>query len=184
MSGRASFGPTVLVGLGSAALLAVAASRSWATATTASPGVRTAAAPGSEVAPLALALGLVALACWGTVLVLRRRGRRIVSVLGLLAAVGAVAAVATRLHEAPDVAARALGDVDASMETTAWPWVALVAGVLTAAGFLVALRASAGWPEMSSRYDAPGGARRDDADAELSDRELWAALDEGHDPTA
>ena len=56
---------------------------------------------------------------------------------------------------------------------TAWPWVALAAGVLlVATGVWTAVRGPS-WPALGARYDAPQ--RRDDA---------WAALDRGEDPTA
>lgn len=187
---RTSFGPTVLAGLAAAALSTVAASRTWATATTTSPGVRTVTAEGSDVAPVALPLALVALAAWGTVLVLRVRGRRVVAVIGLLASAGAAVAAALLAGDAAEVAGRRLGDATgAATDTTAWPYVTVVAALLTAALFVVALVSAGRWPEMSSRYDAPAG-RSDDAGerdggvaAPTSERDLWQALDEGHDPT-
>ena len=55
---------------------------------------------------------------------------------------------------------------------------------------MVAVRRAGTWPEMSRRYDAPGGhpgrapEPRPTGSDELSDRDLWRAQDEGRDPTA
>ena len=73
------------LGLAGAALTTVGATSTWAEATSRVTGVRSASADGTDVAPLVLPLALVALAAWGTVLVLRRRGRRVVTVLAALA---------------------------------------------------------------------------------------------------
>jgi uncharacterized membrane protein (TIGR02234 family) len=191
---RGGFGPVVLIGVASAALLTVAAGRTWATATpepgASGPleGMADAAVTGADVAPLALPLGLVALAAWGAVLVLRRRGRRMVSILGLLATLAAAVTAAMLAHTAPDVAQRELGDVSAELATTVWPFVTIAAAAVGALAFVIAWRASPDWPEMSSRYDAPSGAdAAGDADAPAGGpddtRSLWKALDEGRDPT-
>jgi uncharacterized membrane protein (TIGR02234 family) len=128
-------------------------------------------------------LALVALAAWGAVLVLRRRGRRVVAVLGLLAALGAAVAVVTSAGDADEVASGMLGGAsDVTVSTSAWPAVTVAAALLAAAAFAVALVRAPGWPEMSTRYDSPSDGGRE-ADS-MSDAELWRALDEGHDPTA
>jgi uncharacterized membrane protein (TIGR02234 family) len=183
---RSTFGPTLLLGLGSAAIATVGAGRTWAEATTTAQGTRTVAATGTDVAPGSLPLALVALACWGAVLVLRSRGRRVVAVLGLLAAAGAAVAVLAGAGDAADAAEKLLGGAsDVTVDTSAWPVVTVVACALTAAAFAVAFVHAPRWPEMSGRYDAP--AERGDAahPAEsMSDTELWRALDDGQDPTA
>ncbi len=188
---RTTFGRTLLAGLGGAALALAGAAQPWAEATTRTPALRTVTADGTDVAALALPLALVALAAWGTVLVLRARGRRVVSVLGLAASLGAAAAVAVTVGSATDVAARLLGDVPATAtSTTPWPYVAAAGALLSAVAFVGALVRAPSWPEMSARYDAPGTADATVKDAdrrrpeELSDAELWKALDEGRDPTA
>jgi uncharacterized membrane protein (TIGR02234 family) len=179
---RSSFGPTLLVGLGSAALATVGASQTWAEATTTAQGTRTVAASGTDVAAAALPLALVALAAWGAVLVLRSRGRRLVAVLGLLAAVGAGAAVLTAAGDARDVAGGMLAAAsDVSVTTTAWPTVTVIACGVAAASFVVAFLQAPRWPEMSARYDAPN--EPEPGTAAVSDADLWRALDEGHDPT-
>jgi uncharacterized membrane protein (TIGR02234 family) len=191
-----SFGPTVLAGLGSATLAAVAASREWARASGSAAGVHVAASVhGSSSAPLAVALALVALAAWGVVLVLRGRSRRAVALLGVLAAAGTALATAVAYHRAQDDAVRAVvargGTGDAfTTSLTGWYYLCLAAAVLTLLSFAVAVVLSPRWPAMGSRYDAPaaratsegaGGPGDPSAPAE---QDMWHALDDGRDPTA
>lgn len=183
-----SFGPTVLGGLATAALTAVAAAQDWGEATGDNAGVAaTGRADAAETAPLALALALVALASWGVLLVLRGRARRVVAVVGVLAAAGVVTAVVLAYGDvdaAAVEAARAAGATSDVFATsfTAWYWTALVAGVLSLAALVVAVLRAPGWPAMGSRYDNP--AARDAAATPRTDEDLWKALDEGRDPTA
>ncbi len=192
-----SFGPAVLAGLAGAVLAAVSAGQDWATASGSNAGVDvTAAAKGSATAPLAIALGLVALAAWGVVLVLRGRARRLVAVLGTLASAGVLAAVLTgsqrAQHDAVEAVAAKGGTGDAvSAALTGWYYACGVGAVLTLAAFAVAVVASPRWPAMGSRYDAPGArpvgapTSADGRSAEpATERDMWHALDDGRDPTA
>ncbi len=180
---RSSFGPTVALGLAGAALATVGASRPWAEATTTAQGTRTVTAAGTDVAAAALPLALVALAAWGAVLVLRRRGRRVVALLGLVSSIGAAAAVLTSRQDADEVAAGLLGGAsDVTVSATPWPWITLVGAVVAALTFVLAVVRAPQWPEMSSRYDSPvEGAPESRA---MTDADLWRALDDGRDPTA
>ena len=184
MSGsRSTFGPTLLLGLGAAGVATVGAGRTWAEATTTAQGERTAAAAGTDVAAGALPLALVALAAWGAVLVLRSTGRRVVAVIGLLAVAGAAASVVLQAGDAEAVAGRMLGGAsDVTTTSTSWPVVTVVACLVAAAAFVVAVLYAPRWPEMSARYDAPADRAQDEES--MSDADLWRALDEGHDPTA
>jgi len=179
----------VLTGLAAATLATIAATQTWADATRRTPGVRTVTASGSDVAPAVLPLALVALACWGTVLVLRRPGRRVVSAIGAVASLGAAAVALLAVGDAGKAAARVLGSTPDSTSTSGWPWVAVAGCLVCAAAFGFALARAATWPEMSSRYDAPGddGAtsvpRTGSPEEEPSGAALWKAIDEGHDPT-
>jgi len=183
--GRRSFGPTVLLGVAAAVLAAVAAGQVWADATGASGGVRvSASATGSASAPLAVALGLVALAAWGVVLVLRGRVRRWVSVLGALAAAGvvatALASAGRARHDAvAGVVAKGASQHASSAALTGWFVVCAVAALLTVGAFLVAAVASPRWPAMGSRYDAPAAS----AATARTEQDMWRALDDGRDPT-
>ena len=116
--------------------------------------------------PLATALSLVVLACWGVLLVTRGVVRRVVAVLGLLAALGLVATVVAAVARLPDQRARGDARESASSGDTlgteldrvvlgrrrAGPAVRVVATAL-------AVRWCPAWPEMGSRYDAPGRRR-------------------------
>jgi uncharacterized membrane protein (TIGR02234 family) len=182
---RGSFVPTLAVGLATAALTLLAATRPWAEATTRAPALRTVTADGPDVAPLVLPLALVALAAWGTVLVLRRRGRRVVAALAVLAGLGAAAAAVLGVPDAARKAAVLLGAAGAPTHTTVWPFVAVAGGILTATAAVVAWLRAPGWPEMSGRYDAPTSQGTPAPDSgPRSGADLWRALDEGHDPTA
>ena len=183
-----SFGPTVLLGLASTALAAVASGKDWARASGDAAGVAVeAAVKGSQSAPLAIALSLVALAAWGVVLVTRGRVRQAVAVLGGLASAGVLAAALTSLGTLRDDAGLALAGrgatgAPASTHVTAWYVVTVVAAALALLTFAVAVRRAPGWPAMGSRYDAPG-ARAARTDEPVTDQDLWRALDDGHDPT-
>jgi uncharacterized membrane protein (TIGR02234 family) len=191
VSQTASLTRTAVAGLAGAGLAAVAAGQTWATATVTSPATRSAVAKGTDVAPLALPLALVALAAWGSVLVLRRTGRRVVAVVGLVASVGSALAVVLAVGDRTAAARDALGTgTGADVSTSVWPFLGLAGAALAAVTFVVAVRRAATWPEMSRRYDAPAAATEGDEKAAAagpdgpSDRDLWRALDEGRDPTA
>jgi uncharacterized membrane protein (TIGR02234 family) len=186
---RATFGPVVLAGIGTAGLTAVAASRSWLNASGDAAGLRVSTSiTGSDAAPLALALALVALAAWGVVLVSRLRSRRIAIVLGFLAALGVLAVVIAMGPGAHDVAARDLVNRGApsvgTLSRTSWYWLTGLGALAQAAALAAAFRLASGWPEMSARYDAPAGpAEEVERPEDLGDLALWKALDEGRDPT-
>jgi uncharacterized membrane protein (TIGR02234 family) len=185
-----SFAPTVLAGLAGAVLASVAGARDWAHASGRSAGVTvTAAVKGSESAPLVLALGLVALAAWGVVLVLRAPARRLVSGIGVLAAVGVVVATVVAFGRAGDDAVRAVvtkgaASASASSSLSGWSYAAALGGVLTLAAFVVALVASPRWPAMGNRYDAPAARSEAERAEPVTEQEMWRALDDGRDPTA
>ncbi|HEX4190438.1 MAG TPA: Trp biosynthesis-associated membrane protein [Marmoricola sp.] len=188
---RSNFGPILLGGLASAALLAISASQTWLYAKADATGLPvTAKVSGSDAAPLALALGLVALASWGVILVSRTTMRRIAAAIGIVAVLG-VLVVVVGLH-AHSIAAERLNTQGAQTVSslTRRPWyyltgVAAVAELIMLAG---AVRFAPTWPTMSSRYDAPGdplepAAAKPQPDEDLAGLALWKALDEGVDPT-
>jgi uncharacterized membrane protein (TIGR02234 family) len=140
--------------------------------------------------PLVTALGLVVLACWGVVLVTRGRARRAVAALGTLAGVGAVVAVAMAYSQVPDQLRDELAEVgvtDAGIGHTAWYWLAALGVVLSVALTALAVAWAPQWPEMGSRYDAPGATAATPAPEaepeEQTNLDLWKAMDEGRDPT-
>lgn len=196
---RRTFGPVVLVGLAAAALAAVAGSRPWVAGESGGVDSSSGAAMGSPLSmdsvaesPLAAALALVVLACWGVVLVTRGRFRRAIAVLALVAAVGLAAATVEAYFNLPDALASSLLEVSGtdtvSTRLTAWYAVALVAAVVNVAATVAAVRFVRDWPEMGTTYDAPAGTRTttDAATGEpqTENIDIWKALDEGRDPTA
>lgn len=188
-SRRRTFGPVVLLGLGAGTLAAVAGSRRVVA------GDGTSGTIDSRLQltfdgdlPLVTALALVVLACWGVVLVTRGRVRRAVAVLGTVAAAGALAAA---LASYPQLSADLrdqldqMGVGDAGVGPTGWYWAAVAGAVLATVAGVLAVRWCPDWPEMGSRYDAPGSAEvpREVDPAEQSSLDLWKAMDEGRDPT-
>ena len=86
---RRTFGPVLLLGLAAGTLAAVAGSKPWVEPSSADGQTQAfarfvAVGGDSGELPVATSLALVALACWGVVLVTRARVRRAVAVLGLL----------------------------------------------------------------------------------------------------
>ncbi|WP_299929889.1 Trp biosynthesis-associated membrane protein [uncultured Nocardioides sp.] len=195
---RRTFGPVVLLGVGSAALAAWTASKPWVDGTGADSAPGMASTSWGEIAssPLGTALAFVVLACWGVLLVTRGRFRRAIAGLAVLAALGYVATVAWAPFSLPDhlveQVRRRTGMTLDDTSLTGWYWLACVAALLVLASTVLALRLVRTWPEMGTRYDAPtGGRAAGDADATQapSDRptdniDIWKALDDGRDPTA
>lgn len=185
-----TFAPAVLLGLGSAALVAVAGNQAWAKAAE-GQGIgqevaSVSVAVGEAKAPLATALALVVLATWGVLLVSRGRFRRAISWFAGLAAVGLLAAVVAALFAAPDAVASAYepyGVTDVEVHRTAWAWVALVGALLALGAAALAVRDVGRWPQMGRRYDAPGTDAPAPEAGERSHLDLWKAMDEGRDPT-
>ncbi|MBB6626310.1 Trp biosynthesis-associated membrane protein [Nocardioides sp. KIGAM211] len=188
---RRAFGPVVLLGLAGGALAAVAGNKTWATVS----GEKReqfsslALSVDSGKMPAAGALALVVLATWGVVLVSRGLVRRLVAGLGLLAALGVLATVVVGWSSVGDTLRRDLGGVgitDASTTHTGWFWAAAVGSVLAVVAGALAVRLAPQWPEMGSRYDAPGADTPAPA-VPVEDQtsiDLWKAMDEGRDPTA
>lgn len=183
---RRTFGPVVLVGLAAGALAAIAGDKPSAAADGAGAGA--ALVTYDAHLPVVTALGLVVLACWGVVLVTRGRVRRAVAGLGLLAAVGAVAGVVAGFSQVPDRLREELtqvGVTGADVGHTAWFWVAGAGALLSVLATAAAVAWVPGWPQMGSRYDAPGAAPATPAapPEEQTSLDLWKAIDEGRDPT-
>jgi uncharacterized membrane protein (TIGR02234 family) len=116
----------------------------------------------------------------------------VVAVLGAVASVTAAVSALLARGDAAAAAGRLLGGAPDSTSTTAWPWAVAAGCLVSAAAFAVAFARAGSWPEMSSRYDAPGDhgthgahapAAGADADEQPSGAALWKAIDEGTDPT-
>lgn len=180
---RRTFGPVVLVGLGSAGLVALAGHQPWL-----GFGGNGVASVGSALGrPEVEAFGLVALAAWGVLLVTRGKVRRAVAVLAALAALAAAALAVHGLVDdrTVDIGWFSYDDSDPVPHRTAWGWVALGASVVSALAAVAAFRLAPGWPEMGRRYDAPAAGPAPVAPLEdQSSIDVWKAFDAGHDPTA
>lgn len=187
---RAFFGPVVGLGIAAAALAAVAGSRPWvvdAEADGPTPDPLGLVADAGEM-PLGLALALVLLACWGVLLVSRGALRRMVAGLGVLAALGLATTVVVAFFTLPDqvLAAQTQAALprDDVFGTTISGWyvVAAVCALVSVVTTFLAVRWVPRWPEMGSRYDAPGGASETRTEDPTS-LDLWRSIDEGRDPT-
>jgi uncharacterized membrane protein (TIGR02234 family) len=188
--GRRTFGPVVLLGLTSAALAAVASAKPWlgAAPTEGSTDASMTALDNGTRFPLASALSLVLLATWGVLLVTRGRVRRAFALLAALAALALLVSVVAGYITLPDSAGDSYEELmgRSSPETgfTGWFWTAAVCSVVALVPAGLAVRLVGQWPEMGSRYDAPGAAAPKNAESSVDpDRNLWSALDEGRDPT-
>ena len=192
---RSGFGPVVLLGLGSSALAAIASAKQWIGTGPGSTGTGdaslTALDEGTKY-PLASAVSLLLLASWGVLLVTRGRVRRAFAAVATLAALGLVVTVvigrSTLRLDRADSLAVSLGRSAGSAGWTGWFWATAVVAVLALVAGGLAVRLTPRWPEMGRRYDAPGtveptaaGSGAVDLDSE---RDIWIALDQGHDPTS
>lgn len=178
---RKSFGPVVLLGLASAALLAVAAAKPWFEAAVDFKMVPGVPEPDRLAdSPLALALALVVLAGWGALLVTRARMRRVIAGLALLASLGVAGALVVAPFTLPDQIREQLRLADLAVSPTGWYAAAAAAAPLCLLLTALAVRLAPSWPEMGSRYDAPGASPTEPGN---DPRDLWKALDEGSDPT-
>jgi len=178
-SRRRTFWPTVLAGVVGSGLAAMGGSKDWFAAANQSAAALSGLGTTSALdAPAVTALGLVALAAWGVVLVTRGWVRRGVAVLGALAGAGAVAAGIVSLGDAPH----------GTHSSGAWPWLGLVGAVLATVAAVAAVMMAPAWPEMGRKYDAPTGAAQaatlgpEDL-GEADNIDLWKSITEGRDPT-
>lgn len=183
MRERATFGPVMLLGLATAGFSAVAGNQRWAEG---HPGADVAYAEltdGAQV-PLAPALSLALLAVWGLLLVLRGRARRSIAMIGVLvalAALGTVIAGRSSLIHHYDQIFAPMGTETYTVTFTGWYWLAMGLSALAVVASALAVTYVQHWPEMGSRYDAPGTAAS--APEPETPLEIWKAIDEGRDPT-
>jgi uncharacterized membrane protein (TIGR02234 family) len=170
---------------GATALLAVG--RVWLHYTVPRNGLADlrATATGHGVAQPAATLALVVLAGVVVFPATRGLGRRVAGAAIALAGVGivylAVATIAftTDQLDLPDASTYTDG------RATAWPWIALVAGVVAVATGIYGAVASGRWPSMGRRYESrPAGSPAAGPLTDLTELAMWDRLDEGDDPTA
>jgi len=143
--------------------------------------------------PLAGALALVTLAAWAVVLVSRGFVRRAMAVLTAAAAAGVVVVLVVggifQRSSAASSLSNRIGATDTvPLQASVSFWVSLVGALVSLVAAVAAARLAPAWPEMGTKYDAPGGSAgaTEGAAIPVEDRsnlELWKSLDEGHDPT-
>ncbi|WP_444661919.1 Trp biosynthesis-associated membrane protein [Cellulomonas sp. CW35] len=151
---------------------------------------RTVTVAGSSAAPSLVAVTLVLLAAAGAAALVGRAGRWVV--VGVVALAGALVVVdgVGVLRSPGSAAAPSVADelgverVVEDVAVSAWPWVAVVVGVLVVLLAVWLARASASWAvgrrhEGASTTVPAGGA----APAPLDERDQWDALTRGDDPT-
>jgi uncharacterized membrane protein (TIGR02234 family) len=167
------------------ALTLWAAGRVWGSVTVlAQNGVRVhAQVTGHDVAaalgPCAVALFALAVAVLAASGWMRRA-------CGVLAAVIGVVVVITAFVGQHRVGTDLADKIFATQVTTvhppmtAWPWLAVVGGLLAVVCGAAAAVYGAGWSGLGRRYDAPGA----EPPVVEDDASRWAALDRGEDPTA
>lgn len=175
-------------GVAVAALSAVATTRDWLSIEVGAGLVSQDVLAGLRAAsPLGSALSLVVLAAWGTVLVTRRRARRVAALVAAGASAILAMVIVTWLLGAVESAREGLsvaGVAEHDVGLGVWVWGALSCSLGSLALSLAAYTSAPGWPEMGSRYDAPGPRSTEppviDLDAPMA---VWKAMDEGRDPT-
>ena len=192
-AGRLSLAVALLSGALGAAVALLATRQQWSQGTaTVAGGAFPLTAKGSDVTGVPAALAIVGLAALVAVFAVRRAGRFVVATLLALSGAGIVAAAllgASDSSALDEQAAQASGDTAASVDAlshTAWPYVAVVGGVLILVAGLLALRYGRLWPAMSVRYErgtTPQPRRKAPAVDPDRPEDLWKALDRGEDPT-
>lgn len=192
MTPRRLYAPVVLATLAVGGLAFFAAGRTWAEAEIVSEGLApaTVSVSGTDAQPLVSALALVIVTAALAILAAGPRLRRVVGVLTILAAATAAIVVprsgSARLADALNSAAEespAYSGPGSLSDVTHGPWdlLTIAAFVLAIALGALTVRFGPQWPTMSSRYDAPSARP---ATNDLSDTDMWKAMDDGHDPTA
>lgn len=189
---RRTFGPVVLLGIASAGLAALAGSRAWVgfdvveDPDTGSGGSYSStigiSLTGLPEAPLVAALAFVVLAAWGVLLVTRGRVRRGMALLAAVASAGMLAAAVVAFVTSPDSLRDTFAEIQVPVEVrrTAWPWLGVAASFVALLAAVLAWRLVPSWPEMGTRFDAPGSTPPPREETSL---DLWRALDHGRDPT-
>lgn len=189
MTSRRLYVPVVLALLALGGVAFFAASRVWIEATVRAKGLPSdlITISGADAQPLVPALALVVVTSALAVLAASRRVRWIVGVLLVLVGIGAALLVATggtSLDHSLENAVRASStftgrNTPDGTRAVLWPVVTGISFVLAAALGVVVIRLAGSWPTMGSRFDAPVAS----VERPRSEAELWAALDEGRDPT-
>lgn len=188
MTARRLYAPVVLGLLAAGGLALLAGTRTWLRATVESPGLPSdvVTVNGRDAAPIAVGMALIVIAAALAVLATKTWLRRGVGALVVVASlVGAVFAQTsdpsiepfTRvLAESPAFTGNNQPDV---LIHTAWQLVTVAAFLVAAVLGVVVVAMAGRWPTMGSRFEAPAATK----DEPRTEADLWAAMDEGRDPT-
>jgi hypothetical protein len=135
-------------------------------------------------AGLAQALGVVALAGWLLVLVLRTRGRQVLAALLVLAGAGIVLVGALRPQPSAAAVRTQVREVSladqVAVTSTGWSYGYAATGLLVLAGGVLVLLTAARWPQRGDRFSRATPVATSVAD---DPAEVWRAQDAGLDPT-
>lgn len=189
---------TLLVILAGSGLAMLAVTQSWYQLRLEASAEHPAAVEvtGSAAAPALTALALSGLALVAALAIAGPVIRVILAVLGII--VGAsivlaawiamadpvhagIAEITTATGVAGDDAVAALV---ATVDATPWPWAALTAGIILAAGCLWTVLTTRRWPNASRKYQAVRFAPETGGDPRDAAIDNWDELSRGEDPTA
>jgi len=188
-------GLLLLLGLAGAVVALAAGAPTWVSGrVAATAGPTTVLADGRTAAPLATALGLVALAAVVATTIGRRVARALAALALLLGGIGIVVASVVAATAPADalsgparaVSGRSTAAVTGSPDVAPWPWVSAAGGLLVGVAGLGVLARGRAWA-TSQRHErdadeAPAGARVPVSPAE-DPAAAWDSLTHGEDPT-
>ena len=136
---------------------------------------------------LCQALAAVTLAGVLLVLVLGRRGRRILAVGLVATGLGMIATGAWQTAPDADAVRNRVRQVSLTdqfaLSTSGWPWVYAVAGLIVVGGALLLWFGAARWAERSNRFSRSSTPAAVVADLNDDPNRVWKDLDAGLDPT-
>lgn len=185
---------SILAGLALAGIALLTYTQTWIQIHASSPqgGTVDVFSSGSTAAPALSALAFAGLALFGAITIAGPVFRVILgaleAILGACVVLSAVLAVSDPLGSSASAITKVTGvDGDASVREivlshslTAWPWVALVAGVAMAVLGILVIVTSKRWPASTRRYQA---IRVVDPNAPADPVATWDTLSTGLDPT-
>ncbi|MFT4123937.1 MAG: Trp biosynthesis-associated membrane protein [Microbacteriaceae bacterium] len=188
----------VVAGLAAAGLAFLAWTQSWIVVDVTGTGTGEVSADGASAAPAVTALALAQLALCGALAIAGRAVRRLLALVQLLLGAGIAAQAATAIARPLDAAASAIAEATGvrggavphgEITLTAWPGLALAAGVALVALGVAVLVTAGRWPGPARRYQqaAPvadaGETGATGEYGEYGDVASWDALSRGEDPT-
>ena len=182
-----------LFGLAGALIGLWSATRTWITVDVASSSVQIPqiVVDGATAAASVTAVSVVVLAGSLALLIAGKIARYIIAVICLLAGATVIAAGLGALRDPQAVASTAVAEATGLAQNageyalTAWPAVAVAAGVLMALQAVLVMIFAGRWPAKASKYDRQA-AKASVEPKDQSSRNIasWEQLSQGEDPTA